>query len=79
MLKRIFDSVMLDNYDTSSIRVFGGGGEKTPVDLIEKLAEKVFYLQQRIGQTETSAICSLPKKDASRKKGSIGYQFSAQM
>jgi len=72
VLKRILDSGMLDNYETSSIRIFGGGGEKTSIDLIEKLAEKGLYLQQRFGQTETSTICSLQKKDASKKKGSVG-------
>jgi len=72
ILKRILDSGMIDKYDTSSVRIFGGGGEKTPVNLIEKLAEKGLNLQQRFGQTETSTICSLPRKDTLRKMGSVG-------
>ncbi len=72
VLKRIMDSGLIDNYDLSSVRIFGGGGEKTPVDLIERLASKGLKLQQRMGQTETSTICSLPLRDALRKKGSIG-------
>jgi len=72
VLKRIMDSGLIDDYDLSSVRIFGGGGEKTPIDLIERLASKGLNLQQRMGQTETSTICSLPRRDTLRKKGSIG-------
>ena len=72
ILKRILDSGVIDRYDASSVRIFGGGGEKTPVDLIEKLAEKGLSLQQRFGCTETSTMCSLPRKDTLRKTGSVG-------
>jgi len=72
VLKQVLESGMIDKYDHSSVRIFGGGGEKTSVDLIERYAAKGLYLQQRMGQTETSILCSMLKKDALRKKGSIG-------
>jgi len=72
VLKQVLESGLIDKYDISSVRIFGGGGEKTSVDLIDKLAAKGLYLQQRMGQTETSTLCSMPGKDALRKKGSIG-------
>jgi fatty-acyl-CoA synthase len=72
VLKQVLDTGLIDKYDIGSIRIFGGGGEKTSIDLIDKLAAKGLYLQQRMGQTETSTLCSVPGKDALRKKGSIG-------
>jgi fatty-acyl-CoA synthase len=72
VLSQVLESGLIDKYDISSVRGFGGGGEKTSIDLIDKLAAKGLYLQQRMGQTETSVICALQGKDALRKKGSIG-------
>jgi len=72
MWKFILDTGKLDEIDTSSIRQVIGGGERTPITMIEKLAERGIYMQQGFGQTENSAMMMLPKEDIRRKQGSVG-------
>ena len=72
MVRFILDSANLGDYDLSSLRYFLSGGEKTPLSMIEKLAEKGIHMAQVFGQTETSTLLSLPPQDALRKMGSSG-------
>jgi fatty-acyl-CoA synthase len=72
MWKFVLDTGKLDEIDTSSIRQVIGGGERTPLTMIEKLAERGIYMQQGFGQTENSAMMMLPKDDIKRKQGSVG-------
>jgi len=72
MWKLILDSGKLDGIDTSHIRRATGGGERTAVSLLEDLAERGIHLQQGFGQTENSAMMTLPKEDVLRKRGSVG-------
>jgi fatty-acyl-CoA synthase len=72
MWKFVLDSEKLDEVDVSSIRRVSGGGERTPPSLLQALAQRGIILQQGFGQTENSAMMSLPKEDWERKQGSIG-------
>jgi fatty-acyl-CoA synthase len=72
LLKRVVDTGILEHVDTSSIRFLLGGGEKTPLSLVDALEKKGLHMQQGMGQTENSGMLILPKKDIGRKKGSIG-------
>jgi fatty-acyl-CoA synthase len=72
MVRFILDSADLGDYDVSSLRYFLSGGEKTPLGMIEKLAERGIHMAQVFGQTETSTLLSLPPADALRKIGSVG-------
>lgn len=62
----------LATVDPSSVRVVIGGGERTPISLIDALAERGLFMQQGFGLTECSAMMSLPKEDIHRKMGSVG-------
>jgi fatty-acyl-CoA synthase len=68
----MLSSGKMDEYDLSSLRYFGTGGEKTPLSLFEKLAEKGFQVGQGFGLTENSVLLILPSQDSVRKRGSIG-------
>ncbi|MDY7033658.1 MAG: AMP-binding protein, partial [Thermodesulfobacteriota bacterium] len=72
MWRFILDTGKLDEIDVSSVRFVAGGGERTPLILLDELAKRGLYLQQGFGQTENSAMMMLPKEDVERKKGSIG-------
>ncbi len=72
MWRFILQTGKLDEIDVSSVRVVGGGGERTPFSLLDALAKRGLRLQQGFGQTENSAMMMLPKEDIERKKGSIG-------
>jgi len=72
MWRLILQSKALDNIDVRSVRYVLGGGERTPISLLNELAEKGLYMQQGFGQTENSAMMILPKNDIIRKEGSIG-------
>jgi fatty-acyl-CoA synthase len=72
MWRFIIQTGVLNEIDTSSLRVVFGGGERTPIGMIEELAEKGLYLQLGFGQTENSMMMLLPKEDIMRKKGSVG-------
>ena len=68
----LLSSGKMDEYDLSSIRYFGTGGEKTPMSLFEKLEEKGFLVGQGFGLTESSVLLTLPSRDVVRKRGSVG-------
>jgi len=72
MWRFILDTGTLDKIDTKSVRTVLGGGERTPISLIEALRERGLYMQQGFGQTENSAMMALGKDDVIRKQGSIG-------
>jgi fatty-acyl-CoA synthase len=72
MWRFILDTGKLDQVDTSSVRTVLGGGERTPLSLIEALRERGLTMQQGFGQTENSAMMGLGKDDVIRKQGSIG-------
>lgn len=72
MLNLIIKNENLENYDLSSLRLFLGGGERTPLSIIEEFAKRGLYMQSGFGQTENSILLFLPEKDAIRKKGSLG-------
>ena len=72
MWRFILETGKLDSVDTSSVRATIGGGERTPISLIQALADRGLFMQQGFGQTENSAMMSLPLDDYQRKQGSIG-------
>jgi len=72
MWRLILQSKALDNIDVSSVKNVLGGGERTPISLLEELAQKGLFMQQGFGQTENSAMMMLPKEDIIKKEGSIG-------
>ena len=72
MWRFVLQAGRLNEVDTSSVRITFGGGERTPLSLLDELAQKGLFLQQGFGQTENSAMMMLPKEDVERKKGSIG-------
>ena len=72
MWRMILETGKLDQIDVSSVRTVIGGGETTPPSLIEALSKRGLYLQLGFGQTENSAMMTLPKEDIFRKIGSIG-------
>ncbi|MBU2547550.1 MAG: AMP-binding protein [Proteobacteria bacterium] len=72
MWKFILESGKLDQVDTGSVRRVIGGGERTPVAMIEELAKRGIHMQQGFGQTENSAMMMLPREDIRRKQGSVG-------
>jgi len=72
MWRMILETGKLDEIDTSSVRFVAGGGERTPPSLFEELAKRGLHMRQGFGQTECSAMMSVPKEDVFRKMGSIG-------
>ncbi len=72
MWRMILETGKLDEIDTSSVRFVAGGGERTPPSLFEELGKRGLHMQQGFGQTECSAMMSVPKEDVFRKMGSIG-------
>jgi fatty-acyl-CoA synthase len=72
MWRFVLQTGRLNEVDTSNVRITFGGGERTPLGLLDELAQKGLFLQQGFGQTENSAMMMLPKEDVERKKGSIG-------
>jgi len=72
MWRFILETGKLDEIDTSSVRTVLGGGERTPISLIEALKDRGLYMQQGFGQTENSAMMGLGRDDVIRKQGSIG-------
>ena len=72
MLRRILQEKALDGVDTSSVKHFFGGGEKTEKEIVDKLAKYGLRLQGSLGQTENSFMLVLPQRDITRKPGSIG-------
>lgn len=71
MWKMMLQTKKLDEIDASSVRVVVGGGEKTPLSLLDELAEKGFYMRMAYGQTENSVMLCMPDY-IENKKGSIG-------
>ncbi len=72
MWKFVLETGKLDQINISSIRQVGGGGERTPLVLLEELAKRGLRMQQGFGQTENSAMMMLPINDLKRKQGSVG-------
>jgi fatty-acyl-CoA synthase len=72
LLKRVLETGILDDVDTSGVRFLLGGGEKTPLGMADELLKKGLHMQQGLGQTENSGMMVLPRKDIQRKKGAIG-------
>lgn len=72
MWRLILASKMLDHCDISSVRRVMGGGERTPLSLMQGLAERGLHMQQGFGQTENSFMMLMPQEDIQRKPGSIG-------
>ena len=72
MWKFVLESGRLDQIDTSSVRRVTGGGERTPLVMLDELAKRGIHMQQGFGQTENSAMMMLPKEDLQRKQGSVG-------
>ncbi|KJS01625.1 MAG: hypothetical protein VR68_04480 [Peptococcaceae bacterium BRH_c4a] len=72
MLNFIVKNENLDEYDLSSLRLFMGGGERTPLTIMEEFAKRGLYMQTGFGQTENSILLFLPEKDTIRKRGSLG-------
>ncbi len=72
MWKMVVATGVLDTVDVSSVQSVVGGGERTPLSLIEELHKRGLTMQQGFGQTENSAMTLLPKEDVFRKLGSVG-------
>ncbi len=72
MWRFILQTGKLDEIDVSSVKVVLGGGERTPISLLDELAKRGLHTQQVFGQTENSAMMMMPKEDVKRKQGSIG-------
>ena len=72
MLRRVLQEKALYGVDTSSVRHFFGGGEKTEKEIVDELAKYGLRLQGSLGQTENSFMLVLPRQDIPRKPGSIG-------
>jgi fatty-acyl-CoA synthase len=62
MWKFILEGGMLQKVDKHSVRVFLGGGERTPQTLLDDLTEKGVTLQQGYGQTECSNMMFMVKQ-----------------
>jgi fatty-acyl-CoA synthase len=62
MWKFILDGGMLDKVDKRSVRVFMGGGERTPQKLLDELAAAGVVLRQGYGQTESSNMMFMGKQ-----------------
>ncbi len=72
MWRFILDSGKLDEIDKSSILMAIGGGERTPITLINRLREKGIMMQTGFGLTENSAMTALSIFDIDRKPDSVG-------
>ena len=72
MWRLILKTGELDNISTKSVRVAMGGGERTPLSLLDDLAKRGIFLRLGFGQTENSAMMMVPKEAVTLKKGSIG-------
>jgi fatty-acyl-CoA synthase len=72
MLNFIIKSENVGDYDLSSLRLLGGGGERTSPEMFGEYAKRGLDLQALFGQTENSIMLFLPAKDTVRKRGSVG-------
>ena len=72
MWRFILQTGKLDEIDTSIVKHVFGGGERTPVSMIEELAKRGLYMQQGFGMTENSAMMNQSKEDVLSKQGSVG-------
>jgi fatty-acyl-CoA synthase len=72
MYKWILEKGELSRFDLSSLKICYTGGEPVPLSMIEKLQEQDIPLGQLFGQTETSILLWLSKKDITKKAGSVG-------
>jgi fatty-acyl-CoA synthase len=72
MFRFIIQTGILDQIDTKSVRFMFGGGERTPENIVQILAEKGLTLHLGYGQTENSAMVLMPKDTRIEKKGSCG-------
>jgi fatty-acyl-CoA synthase len=72
MLRQVLEKNALGGIDTSSVRHFFGGGEKTEKEIVDEMAKYGLRLQGSLGQTENSFMLVLPQRDIPRKPGSIG-------
>jgi fatty-acyl-CoA synthase len=61
MWKFVLEGGMLDKVDKHSVRVFLGGGERTPQTLLDQLAANGVILTQGYGQTESSNMMFMGK------------------
>lgn len=62
MWKFILEGGMLEKVDKRSVRVFMGGGERTPQTLLDDLAAAGVVLRQGYGQTESSNMMFMGKQ-----------------
>jgi fatty-acyl-CoA synthase len=72
MFRFILETGILDTLDISSVRIFFGGGEKTPQSILDALSEKGVHLLIGFGQTENSAMVLMPEDARNKKPGSVG-------
>ncbi len=61
-----------EGYDTGSLRFLFGAGAAVPIEQIHAFERLGLVLKQGFGQTETSILCCLDARDATRKAGSVG-------
>jgi fatty-acyl-CoA synthase len=61
-----------ERYDTHTLRFLFGAGAAVPIEQIRGFERRGLVLKQGFGQTETSILCCLDARDATRKAGSVG-------
>ena len=80
LLRFILEQCDLEKYDLSSVKSWITGGERVPPSLLKEYEKRGIIISQIFGQTETSTVTWLPKRDASRKRGSVGVPvFNAEV
>ena len=72
LLRFILEQCDLEKYDLSSVKSWATGGERVPPSLLKEYEKRGIIISQLFGQTETSTVTWVPKRDASRKLGSVG-------
>ena len=72
LLRFILEQCDLEKYDLSSVKSWATGGERVPPSLLKEYEKRGIIISQLFGQTETSTVTWVPKRDASRKLGTVG-------
>lgn len=62
----------IDDYDLSSVKCCFTGGERVPITLLQRFAQKGIIISQIYGLTEASTIFWLPIDKGIAKMGSVG-------
>jgi len=73
MLRFILDEIKPEHHDFSCVRVLFGGGERTPMSLLEQVKNLTgLDVRMGYGQTENSFMCIQAKDEVFSHYGSVG-------